>query len=226
MQTRLSFLFLLVTFCCLQVQAQNVVFQQELKGEVFPIGHLLRWQTSFEAPGVQFILEKSTDGLTFQELAQVNGKGGSSIQNEYQYLAPDVIDATNFYRLRIERANQAPVLSSIIPLQNRTANQFVILRYSDILPTTSFDLEVQGRSQGSLKWHLRHLDQTFKDSGEWILDFGVNPYSLDLSGYPVGPYQLTLQMGNEVETLTIRKVSEAAFGTTTASSDALPTSRH
>ncbi len=225
MQTRLSFLFILVGFCCLQMQAQHVVFQQELKGEVFPIGHLLRWQTSYEAPGVQFILEKSTDGLNFQELAQVTGKGGSSIQNEYQYLAPDVIDALNYYRLRVVRSNQAPLLSSIVSLQNRTANQFAILRYSDILPTTSFELEVQGRAQGFLKWHLRHLDQAFEDQGEWLLDFGVNPYTLDLSAFPEGPYQLALQLGDEVETLTIKKVSEATLKTMTAGSDALPTNR-
>lgn len=225
MQTRLSFLFILVGFCCLQLQAQNVVFQQELKGEVFPIGHLLRWQTSFEAPGVQFILEKSTDGMTFQEITQVNGKGGLSIQNDYQYLATDVIDALNYYRLRIVQPNQAHSLSPIVSLQNHTANQFAILRYSDILPTTSFELEVQGRSRGFLKWHLRHLEQSVAERGEWILDFGVNSYSLDLSAMPEGPYQLAMQLGDEVETLTIKKVSEATLKTITAGSDALPTNQ-
>lgn len=225
MQTRLILLFIFIGLCSLQVQAQNVVFQQELTGEVFPIGHLLRWQTSFEAPGVNFVLEKSTDGLSFKEIAQLSGKGGSSIQNDYQFLAPDVIDALNYYRLRVQRKNQAAIFSSIVSMKNKTANEFAILRYSDVLPTTSFDVEVQGRARGFLQWQIRHLTQPVADQGQWIMDFGVNNYSLDLSSMPEGPYELSIQFGEEKETLTIRKVSEATLKTMTAGSDALPTNQ-
>lgn len=225
MQTRHILLFVLIGLCSLQVQAQNVVFQQELAGEVFPIGHLLRWQTSYEAPGVSFVLEKSTDGINFLEIAKLSGKGGSSIQNDYQYLAPDVVDELNYYRLRVQRTNQAAVFSSIVSMKNNTANQFAILRYSDILPTASFDVEVQGRARGFLQWQLRHLNQPVEDQGQWIMDFGVNNYALDLTSMPEGPYQLSIRFGEEEETLTIRKVSEATLKTMTAGSDQLPTNR-
>ena len=42
---------------------------------------------------------------------------------------------------------------------------------------------------------------------------------------PEGPYQLAIQFGDEVETLTIQKVSEATLKTMTAGSDALPTNQ-
>lgn len=225
MRTPIVLLFLLSGICSLQTQAQQVVFQQELTGEVFPIGHLLRWQTSFEAPGAQFVLEKSSDGLNFQEISQLAGKGGSSIQNDYQFLAPDVVEAVNFYRLRVQVSNHTPVYSSIITMKNKTANQFAILRYSDILPTASFGVEVQGRARGFLQWQIRHLNQSVEDSGQWLMDYGINDYSLDLTSLPEGPYQLSLQFGDEKESLTIRKVSEATLKTMTAGSDALPTNR-
>lgn len=225
MQTRLILLFVLIGLCSLQVQAQNVVFQQELTGEVFPIGHLLRWQTSYEAPGVSFVLEKSTDGINFLEIAKLSGKGGSSIQNDYQYLSPDVVDVLNYYRLRVLRTNQAAVFSSIVSMKNNTANQFAILRYSDILPTASFDVEIQGRTRGFLQWTIRHLNQPVEDQGQWMMDNGVNNYSLDLTSMPEGPYQLSIQFGEEKETLTIRKVTEATLKTMTAGSEALPTNR-
>lgn len=225
MQTRFILLFVLIGLCGLQVQAQNVMFQQELAGEVFPIGHLLRWQTSYEAPGVSFVLEKSTDGINFLEIAKLPGKGGSAIQNDYQYFAPDVVDVLNYYRLRVQRTNQAAVFSSIVSLKNNTANQFAIVRYSDILPTASFDVEIHGRARGFLQWSIRHLNQPVEDQGQWMMDFGVNNYSLDLTSMPEGPYQLSVQFGEEKETLTIRKVSEATMKTMTAGSDGLPTNR-
>ncbi len=225
MQTRLISLFILIGICSLHIQAQTVIFQQELTGEVFPIGHLLRWQTSYEAPGVHFILEKSTDGLNFQEISKLSGKGGSSIQNDYQFLAPDVVDVLNYYRLRIQQTNQAAFFSSIVSMKNEIANQFAILRYSDVLPTATFDVEVQGRARGFLQWHIHHLNQAVEDQGQWMMDFGVNNYSLDLTSLPEGPYQLCIQFGEEKETLTIQKVSEATLKTMTAGSNGLPTNQ-
>lgn len=222
MRTSFTYVIILLGLCTLQLPAQDVVFQQELKGEVFPIGHLLRWQTSYELPGVQFILEQSADGLNFNEISRLQGQGNASVQNDYQVLAPDVTEAVHYYRIRVERNKQAVASSAILTLRNEVANQFAILRYSDILPTTTFDLEVQGRARGMLNWQIRHLQQDVVDHGEWLMDFGVNDYQLDLSNLPEGPYQLALQFGEERETLTIRKVSEATLKTMTAGSGQLP----
>lgn len=222
MRPSLLFLMILLGLCIVRLRAQDVVFQQELKGEVFPIGHLLRWQTSYEVPGIQFVLEQSTDGLHFNELTRMQGQGNASIQNDYQYLAPDILETLNYYRVRVERNKQPVAASAILALRNTTANQFAILRYSDILPITTFDLEVQGRARGMLSWQIRHLQQDVEDHGEWLLDVGVNDYQVDLSHLPEGPYQLALQFGEERETLTIRKVSEATLKTMTVGSDPHP----
>lgn len=226
MRTSLTFLMIFLGLCHLQLRAQEVVFQQELKGEVFPIGHLLRWQTSSETPGIQFVLERSTDGLNFHELARLQGKGNPSEQNDYQFLVADVVEDILYYRVRVEQDKQPVASSAILSMRNDVANQFAILRFSDILPATTFDVEVLGRARGMINWQVRHLRQDHEEHGQWVLDLGVNDYQLDLSNLPEGPCQLTLQFGEERETLTIRKVVEEPIRSLTAGSDPLPINQH
>ncbi len=60
---------------------------------------LLNWKTSTEVNNDYFTLEHSTDGYDFEFLAEVDGKGNSTITNDYRFVHLDPTVGTNYYRL-------------------------------------------------------------------------------------------------------------------------------
>jgi hypothetical protein len=60
---------------------------------------LLNWKTASEENNDFFTLEHSTDGYDFKFLTAVDGKGNSSITNDYRYIHKDPMAGINYYRL-------------------------------------------------------------------------------------------------------------------------------
>lgn len=60
---------------------------------------LLDWKTSTELNNDYFTLEHSTDGYDFEYLVELDGKGNSTIINEYRFIHLDPTIGTNYYRL-------------------------------------------------------------------------------------------------------------------------------
>lgn len=60
----------------------------------------LDWVTTTEINNEFFIIERSDDGIIFQELAKVPGAGNSSEQKIYSYLDENPLSGRSFYRLK------------------------------------------------------------------------------------------------------------------------------
>ncbi len=60
---------------------------------------LLNWKTSSEENNDFFTLEHSLDGYEFEFLTEVDGKGNSTITNDYRFNHKDPTVGTNYYRL-------------------------------------------------------------------------------------------------------------------------------
>jgi hypothetical protein len=59
----------------------------------------LHWVTSKENQPVYFIVEKSTDGVTFNSIATIKGHGNIDDNNVYNYTDPDMISDKAWYRI-------------------------------------------------------------------------------------------------------------------------------
>jgi len=70
-------------------------FRAEAKGEQVE----LTWETASEENNDFFTLEHSTDGLNFEYLGEIDGKGNSNITNDYRFVHPDPTVGVNYYRL-------------------------------------------------------------------------------------------------------------------------------
>jgi hypothetical protein len=60
---------------------------------------ILNWTTATEKNNEKFILEKSGEGITYFELAQVEGSGNSTIASNYEYLDINPFHGNNYYKL-------------------------------------------------------------------------------------------------------------------------------
>jgi len=61
----------------------------------------LNWQTGSEINSDAFIIERSTDGNTFNTIAQVNASGNTASQLNYSYTDKNPVTGKNYYRLKM-----------------------------------------------------------------------------------------------------------------------------
>lgn len=59
----------------------------------------VKWSTATEDNNAFFIVERSTDGITFSALTQIPGAGNSVILRSYAYKDRDPVPGNNFYRI-------------------------------------------------------------------------------------------------------------------------------
>jgi len=60
----------------------------------------LDWVTASELNNDFFMVERSMDGVNYDEITQINGAGTSNIENKYSYLDTEPLSGANYYRLR------------------------------------------------------------------------------------------------------------------------------
>ncbi len=93
-------------------------------------GNLLQWQTATEINSAYFNIQRSTDGVRFTNIAQVNAAGNSSTVQSYQYT--DALTGLNpeppalFYRLQEADKDGDVTYSKIITLDNNSTPQVTV----------------------------------------------------------------------------------------------------
>lgn len=75
---------------------------------------LLNWTTASEKNNSHFNIQRSIDGLNFEKIARVIGKGNSSSINNYNYSDDNVPNNNLYYRLQQVDMDGKSTLSSVI----------------------------------------------------------------------------------------------------------------
>ncbi len=115
------------------------------------LGNQLNWVTTSETDNDYFVVEKSTNGVSFVALGVVDGAGNSTTEKAYQYFDNNINPGVVYYRLRQVRFDGTAAYSKIIALtrgdQTTTVNVFPNPSTSDIVTVVaSGDDEIQGVS--------------------------------------------------------------------------------
>ena len=77
---------------------------------------LLNWTTETESNNKLFEVEKSSDGINFSKIGEVNGGGNSHQQINYDFIDPRPNKGTNYYRLKQIDNDGTSKHSSIVTL--------------------------------------------------------------------------------------------------------------
>ncbi|HLP51725.1 MAG TPA: zinc-dependent metalloprotease [Chitinophagales bacterium] len=78
-----------------------VEYSEPLIGEhVAGTGNVLGWTTTIEINNDYFEVQRSLDGIVFENIAAVKGKGNSTIESTYTYIDKEYKTGVNYYRLR------------------------------------------------------------------------------------------------------------------------------
>jgi hypothetical protein len=131
-------------------------------GECTSRGNQLNWQTASEANNDYFIVEESTNGTDFIELATIQGAGNAQSLQSYSYLHSGFNQGTSYYRLsQVDYDGKLTVLK-IITVSN------------DCLETTPTIISSYSPAMHSIDLHANGLKgiytiQLYNSLGEVIL---------------------------------------------------------
>ena len=161
---------------------------------------LLNWTTLSEKDLDEFIVERSMDGILFEEVGTVSANGNSTKTNSYKFLDEKLKGSNIYYRLKLVDINGDFINSNLVTISLDHASSFGII---DAYPNpTDRDL--------FLKIALDHVANAsislLNIEGELVfyktLDsrIALADEHLDLSDLPQGMYLLRLINGNKTNT--------------------------
>ena len=78
----------------------EVIYSIPLKGVEHQIGNMLEWKTVQEMDSELFIVERSRDGINYENIGVVNAAGVSEAELAYRYMDIGINDEQLFYRLK------------------------------------------------------------------------------------------------------------------------------
>lgn len=191
----------------LPTASAEVIYADELSvnGKEFAIGNLLEWTTATETDSEFFFVEKSVDGIAYNNIGKVEAAGYSEEEVIYRYMDIQVADKEAFYRLRQVDTDGTESFSEPVEVKKELENQFMIVHFSNIMVERTFDLSIDVLQAGEMEYALTSYkgEEIFKTTRQ--LSHGLNDFQINMQDEPAGKYKVTFRMGDEVEVLNIMK---------------------
>lgn len=173
----------------------NAILPVELvnfRGTATESGNLLQWETASERNNDHFQVQRSLDGMNWEEIGRVQGGGDSNQFLSYDFLDANPIPGRNFYRLKQVDYDGAFEFSYIISV---VTGQIPQLQVQSVFPNPSkglFTISYLTNNQYPLNYSVYDGSGRVISSGSFSNSFGSNQVELDLSGIPQGMYILRL----------------------------------
>ncbi len=206
----IGIIFFLISFCRITSFAE-CVYERVIQGENLAIGTMLSWSTAYEEGNSMFIVEKSSDGMKFEDIGNVTGSGNSDDLKNYHYLDVHTQSDRAYYRLKQIDFDGAYSYTDIVTVQQEYINNFMVARMSAVSTTDIFEVTLDVMKNGVLQYHLQDLKGNIILNDEMLVVDGLNDLSLDVTDQKAGIYKVVMTLDEEKETLVISKVADKIF---------------
>lgn len=130
----------LISHFCIPIPVKLISFT----GYVTNNQNILNWSTANETNNKQFEIERSNDGINFQKIGSIQGKGNTISIHHYFFEVNNPAKGYNYYRLKQIDRNDTYSYSTIVTLQNNMSEKI------QVYPTvTRNNLYISGAIQKS-----------------------------------------------------------------------------
>ena len=156
----------------------------------------INWATATELNNMRFDVERSTDGVNFTKIGEVQGNGTSTERHDYSYNDKDVTAGIRYYyRLKQidfdEKYEYSPVVSEMLRGED-------LFRVSEFVPNPAADQAklfiTTGKEQEiSIEMH-NYLGEVVKQ-GATYLNKGSNTINFDFGDLAAGTYTTRVVAG-------------------------------
>ncbi len=158
---------------------------------------ILKWATASEKNNDKFIIERSTNGKTFEAIGHVNGQGDSHITTAYTFTDKSTAANKLYYRLKQVDFDGTYTYSKIVSIMGNTLmSQPVMVAYPN--PSKGMStaiLTVETASNSTIT--LFDLQNRVVQQQELYMEQGIVEFPVDLRNAASGIYILKVQTGNQ-----------------------------
>lgn len=183
------------------------IYDQSLEGQNLQVGTMLNWSTAYEENNAVFIVERSDDGSTFNDIGKVDGAGTSTDIKQYNFLDIMANAERSYYRLKQVDEDGTFSYGEVVAVPQVYTNNFMVARMSNVATQDMFEWTIDSMKDGDLTLSVSNLLGEEVFSEDMMLTAGLNDLSVDLSSNPEGIYKIAMSMEDEVETLVVKRVT-------------------
>lgn len=198
-----TFSILLLSLCNLNAEAW---YSAPLSAQELMFGNALKWSTVWEINVERFIIEKSIDGVSFDEIGTLQASGFSNVDKSYHFLDVNPIGDVAFYRLRELAPNGKFSFSQVIVVERSITNDLHMLSMSSVLVSKNFTVRFDAMKDVKTTCILRNFKGEVLDQYQKELKSGLNEMIVDLQQRSPGYYFFSVVNGDERENFTLQRV--------------------
>lgn len=199
--------FTLMLMSLMEAQAE-VIYAIPLQGSGFSIGTMLEWETAKEQKSHLFVVEKSTDGFTFEGIGEVTAAGISHNNQGYRFLDNNPGGMVAYYRLRQIDTDGTTSYSDVLELEKEIPNNFTVTTMTNTTTSNWLEVGLESAVADQLTYEVKNADQEVVINGTQNLKPGLNGIAFNLENELEGTYFFTLTLGEEKEEIVIRKIDD------------------
>jgi trimeric autotransporter adhesin len=157
----------------------------------------VNWTTATEVNNDYFTVQRSTDLVTFDNIAVVEGAGNSNTARNYDAVDYSPVDGIAYYRLvQTDYNGQTETFNPVAVTCSNKPIDAVTVYPNPAQNELHVNINLSGDDQGTLVVYNHLGQQTFAraiNAGK-----GFNNYTLDVSGFAAGQYFVSINLGSRV----------------------------
>jgi hypothetical protein len=161
----------------------------------------LEWQTATERNNSHFEVERSTDGVTFEKIGEVAGKGNSTGLTNYTFEDKDPLSGVNYYRLRqvdFDGAFEYSAVRSVVFGSTKKVTVFPA-------PVASvMTVQLDEAFKNDAQWQITDMSGRLVSEGVFAAE--QNQMDIPVNGLVEGVYVLRIVAAQETITRQFRKI--------------------
>ena len=198
-------LFFIAAFGSLQAEVEYII---PLKASEHQIGNMLQWATSVEMNSHNFVIEKSFDGIHFDNIGLLDAAGISEEKRNYRFLDIGLNEDRAFYRLKQIDLDGAFDYSQTVLVNRSLPNQFMVVAMSRTSFDKSFQVTLDILNDSEVTIVVSDWDGSIIQQKREKLSYGLNDINFDLSNEKDGIYKIAILLKEEEELLVVQKTNK------------------
>ena len=166
----------------------------------------LNWQTALEYDNDYFTIERSKDGINFEKIGQLPGKGDATFDQFYEFIDPAPNYGTNYYRLsQTDLDGSFEVFDRIIPVDYFASETVHI--HPNPVSNDQVKLIYQSPEKGDLSVEI------FNAAGQKVQEIKLeaaaarNVFDIQLDQLSKGVYIVKTSVGNRQQSTRLVKTN-------------------
>lgn len=186
------------------------VYLKKLEGTQKGNDNFLTWSTLSETNSAFFLIERSLNGINFEEAGRVEGAGTSDTKNSYSFSDIKNPGLRVFYRLaEVNMEGNVSFTNTVLVNRKGEDMVFEIKSIENSITDQFFNMTISSTIDASLEYRLQTRMGEVLTKGKMDVVEGQNAVSVDLHDAEVGMYQFSVRIKNEIEVIALQKVDKA-----------------